>query len=253
MKLNRRHSERSCGPARPSSARRCGPGDHGRGRRGRQRADRRRARCPQDDGPPVAGRSTRDRLARLDDAPRIGRVPTYGRAMSAQAGIGITAIQRIWAAAVLTPDRGAQVLHRPRPGDQGPRCCRAPPCPTRAGDRGLPRREDPDPGPRSDPAHAADAPRAGRAPHPRLRAQRRHLPVRRARGRHRAGQPPRRGCVTGARTSSPSCGRWSRPTPMASCTSSSTTSAPTRRRLSGPGSIGTPGSRSTSPRPRRPG
>jgi len=175
------------------------------------------------------------------------------RAMSAQAGIGITAIQRIWAAAVLTPDRGAQVLHRPRPGDQGPRCCRAPPCPTRAGDRGLPRREDPDPGPRSDPAHAADAPRAGRAPHPRLRAQRRHLPVRRARGRHRAGQPPRRGCVTGARTSSPSCGRWSRPTPMASCTSSSTTSAPTRRRLSAPGSIGTPGSRSTSPRPRRPG
>jgi transposase len=75
------------------------------------------------------GRFARDRLAGLGDAPRPGRVPTYGRAerdrvialtlepppegtthwsarrMALRAGISITTIQRIWAEAGLKPHR----------------------------------------------------------------------------------------------------------------------------------------------------
>jgi len=75
------------------------------------------------------GRFTRDRLAGLDDAPRPGRAPTYGREerdrvialtlepppdgtthwsarrMAARTGISTTTIQRIWAAASLKPHR----------------------------------------------------------------------------------------------------------------------------------------------------
>ena len=75
------------------------------------------------------GRFARERLAGLDDAPRPGRAPTYGRVereqviartlepppdgtthwsarrMAARTGISITTIQRIWAAAGLKPHR----------------------------------------------------------------------------------------------------------------------------------------------------
>lgn len=75
------------------------------------------------------GRFARARLAGLADAPRPGRVPTYGRAdrdrvialtlepptdgtthrsarrMAARTGISITTVQRIWAEASLKPHR----------------------------------------------------------------------------------------------------------------------------------------------------
>ena len=63
-------------------------------------------------------------------------------------------------------------------------------CPARAGVRPERRREDPDPGARSHAADAAAPPRRGRAPDPRLQAQRRAHSVGGARGRDRAGDEP---------------------------------------------------------------
>ena len=74
------------------------------------------------------------------------------------------------------------------------------------------RREDPDPGARPDPADAAAAARAGRAPHPRLQAPRHDLPVRGARGGRPGRSPPRPASATPATTSWPSCAASPGPT-----------------------------------------
>ena len=120
-----------------------------------------------------------------------------------------------------------QVQHRPGARGQGPRRGRAVPRPARQGDRAVRRREEPDPGPRPDRADAAPAPRAARAGHPRLQAQRHDHAVRGPRDRHRQGdrpvlRAPRRGRLPRL----PQAGREGLPAAR-SCTWSSTTTTPT--------------------------
>ena len=80
-----------------------------------------------------------------------------------------------------------QVLHRPGAGRQGHRRRRAVSAPAGERDRAQRRREVPDPGVGPDPEDVADAARAGRAAHPRLRPARHHHLVRRLGDRHRRG------------------------------------------------------------------
>ena len=80
-----------------------------------------------------------------------------------------------------------QVLHRPRAGGQGHRRHRAVSGAAGERDRAVCGREVPDPGVGPDPEDAADAARACRAAHPRLRPARHHHLVRRAGDRHREG------------------------------------------------------------------
>ena len=83
--------------------------------------------------------------------------------------------------------RDVQVLHRPRAGGQGHRRDRAVSGAAGERDRALCGREKPGAGAEPDPEGVADAARARRATHPRLRPARHHHLVRRVGDRHREG------------------------------------------------------------------
>ena len=123
--------------------------------------------------------------------------------------------------------RDVQVLHRPRAGREDPRRRRAVSEPAGEGRGSLRRREVAGPGPGPDRADPADHARGAREADPRLRPQRHHHPVRRARGGHRPGRaglpaaapPPGVPAV-------PQTGRQGLPA-ASSCTWCATTTPPT--------------------------
>ena len=140
-------------------------------------------------------------LAGLADAPHPGRPRTYGREVrerihgrdpdrrprtrptgapaASPSGSGVSASTVAPGLArgppQAPPDRDLQVQPDPELVAKVSDVVGPVPRPARAGDRAVGGREDPDPGARPDPADAAAAPGPGRAPHPRLQAQRHDL------------------------------------------------------------------------------
>ena len=81
-------------------------------------------------------------------------------------------------------------VERPVLRREGSRYCRALSQSAGTGVGPVRRREEPDPGPRQDPAAVADAPRSGRTAQPRLQTPRHPIAVRRSRHRDRPGPRP---------------------------------------------------------------
>ena len=171
------------------------------------------------------------------EPPSDGTTHWSARRIAPRVGMSITTVQRIWAEAGLKPHRTETFKFSTDPQLEAKvrdvvGLYLAPP--ERAIVLSVDEKTQIQALDRTAPMLPAAA-RPGRAPHPRLRAQRHDQPVRRARGRDGHGDPARPGRATPAPTSWPSCAGSTGSIPTASCTSSSTTSAPTRRRPSGPG------------------
>ena len=131
----------------------------------------------------------RERILAETLTPPEGATHWSTRRLAARVGVSASTVGRVWQEGRLKPHRIETFKYSrdPRARGQGHRRGRPLPRAARAGHRALGRREDPDPGARPDPADAAAASGAGRAPHPRLQAARHDEPVRGARGGHGQG------------------------------------------------------------------
>ncbi len=235
--------------ARRVASRRCCCGADG----SRSRASRARGRAPSRPAPDVRPGGPRA-ASSPRPSPRPRATTHWSRArLAKRVGVSASTVGRVWQEDRLEPHRIETFKYSRDPELVAKVTDVVGPLPraARAGDRAHRRREDPDPGARPDPADAAAATRAGRAPHPRLQAERHDQPVRGARGRARARSRTRPASGTPAPTSSPSCACWPGRIPGARSTSCSTTCQhPQDARRPGAGSRSTGGSTSTSRPPR---